>query len=57
MSIPMILLMIFVMASVTYLIRMIPFAFIRKKIKSQYLRSLFFYSKYIIFRLVGMIID
>lgn len=46
MSIPMILLMIFVMASVTYLIRMIPFAFIRKKIKSQYLRSLFFYIPY-----------
>ena len=46
MSIPMILLMIFVMASVTYIIRMIPFAFIRKKIKSQYLRSLFFYIPY-----------
>lgn len=40
------LLMIFVMAGVTYLIRMIPFTFFRKKIKSRYLRSLLFYIPY-----------
>ena len=39
-------LMILVMASVTYLIRMLPFAFFRKKIKSQYLKSVLFYIPY-----------
>lgn len=39
----MMLLMIFVMAGVTYVIRMIPFTFFRKKIKSQYLCSLLYY--------------
>ncbi len=38
--------MILVMAAVTYLIRMIPFAFFRKKIKSVYLRSVLFYIPY-----------
>ena len=38
--------MILVMALVTYLIRMIPFAFFRKKIKSQYLKSVLFYIPY-----------
>lgn len=35
--------MILVMAGVTYLIRMIPFAFFRHKIKSTYLKSVLFY--------------
>ena len=34
------------MASVTYLIRMLPFAFIRKKIKSVFLKSLLYYMPY-----------
>lgn len=50
MSLPMPLLdmaiMILVMAVVTYLIRMIPFAFFRKKIKSRYLRSVLYYIPY-----------
>ncbi len=37
---------IVVMASVTYLIRMLPFAFIRKKIKSVFLKSLLYYMPY-----------
>ena len=39
-------LMILVMAGVTYVIRMIPFVFFRKKIKSKYLLSLLFYIPY-----------
>lgn len=38
--------MILVMAGVTYVIRMIPFIFFRKKIKSKYLLSLLFYIPY-----------
>ncbi|MBO7345392.1 MAG: AzlD domain-containing protein [Clostridia bacterium] len=34
------------MAGVTYLIRMIPFAFFRKKIKSDYLNSFLYYIPY-----------
>ncbi len=37
---------IFVMAGVTYLIRMIPFTFFRKKIKSRFFRSFLFYIPY-----------
>ena len=35
-----------VMAGVTYLIRMIPFAFFRKEIKSQFFRSFLYYIPY-----------
>ena len=38
--------MILVMAGVTYLIRMIPLAFFRKKIKSDYLNSFLYYIPY-----------
>lgn len=38
--------MILVMAGVTYVIRMIPFVFFRKRIKSKYLLSLLFYIPY-----------
>lgn len=41
-----ILLMIFVMAFVTYLIRMLPFVIFRKKIKSQFLQSFLYYIPY-----------
>ena len=37
---------ILVMAGVTYLIRMIPFAFFRKKIRSQFVRSFLYYVPY-----------
>ncbi len=37
---------IIVMAGVTYLIRMLPFAFFRKKIKSVFLRSFLHYIPY-----------
>lgn len=37
---------IIAMAGVTYLIRMIPFAFFRKKIKSQFFRSFLYYIPY-----------
>lgn len=37
---------IFVMAAVTYLIRMIPFAFFRKKIKNRFFRSFLYYIPY-----------
>lgn len=46
MSIGEMALMILVMAGVTYLIRMIPFVFFRKKIKSDYLKSVLFYLPY-----------
>lgn len=35
-----------VMAGVTYLIRMLPFTFFRKKIKSRFLRSFLYYIPY-----------
>lgn len=35
-----------VMAGVTYLVRMVPFALFRKQIKSTYLQSLLFYLPY-----------
>lgn len=35
-----------VMAGVTYLIRMIPFAFFRREIKSQFFRSFLYYIPY-----------
>ncbi len=37
---------ILVMAAVTYLIRMIPLAFFRKKIKSKFIRSVLYYLPY-----------
>ena len=37
---------IFVMAAVTYIIRMIPFTFFRKKIKSRFVRSFLKYIPY-----------
>lgn len=37
---------IFVMAAVTYLIRMIPFTFFRKKIESRFFRSFLYYIPY-----------
>ena len=40
------LLLVLVMAVVTYLIRMIPFVFFRKKIKSVFIRSLLYYIPY-----------
>ena len=40
------LVLILVMALVTYLIRMIPFAFLRKKITSPYINRLLFYMPY-----------
>ncbi len=39
-------LLVLTMAAVTYLIRMFPFAFFRKKIKSRYLNSVMFYMPY-----------
>ncbi len=35
-----------VMAIVTYLIRMLPFAFFRKKIKSKFIKSMLYYVPY-----------
>ena len=46
MPLPKMALMIIVMAGVTYLIRMIPFAFFRKKITSVYLKSFLYYIPY-----------
>ena len=46
MSIPQMILAVLFMAGVTYLIRMIPMTFFRKKLKSQFLYSLFFYLPY-----------
>lgn len=40
------ILMILTMAGVTYLIRMIPFVFFRKKIKSEFILSLLYYVPY-----------
>ena len=40
------LLLVLVMAVVTYLIRMIPFVFFRKKITSKFINSLLYYVPY-----------
>ena len=41
-----IVILIAIMAGVTYLIRMLPFTFFRKKIKSNYLKSVLYYIPY-----------
>ena len=41
-----VLLLVFVMALVTYLIRMIPFVFFRKRITSRFINSLLYYVPY-----------
>lgn len=41
-----VLLMIIVMAAVTYLIRMLPFVIFRKKIKSEFIQSFLYYIPY-----------
>ncbi len=46
MSVAMMIACALTMAGVTYVIRMIPFTFFRKKIKSQYLQSLLYYIPY-----------
>ena len=40
------IILILVMALITYIIRMIPMAFFRKKIKSTFVKSLLFYMPY-----------
>ena len=40
------ILLVLVMAIVTYIIRMIPFVFFRKKIKSRFIKSLLYYIPY-----------
>ena len=40
------ILLVAVMAGVTYLIRMIPFVFLRQKIKSTFINSLLYYMPY-----------
>lgn len=40
------ILLVFVMALVTYLIRMVPFVFFKKKIKSNFIKSLLYYLPY-----------
>ena len=40
------ILLVLVMAVVTYVIRMIPFVFFRKKIKSRFIKSLLYYIPY-----------
>ena len=46
MNLERILIMIFVMAAVTYLIRMLPFVIFRKKIKSEFVQSFLYYIPY-----------
>jgi branched-subunit amino acid transport protein len=46
MSYPMMIGMVLVMAGVTYIIRMIPLSFFRKKIKSKYIKSVLYYIPY-----------
>ncbi len=46
MPLPKMTIMILVMAGITYLIRMLPFVFFRKKIKSEYLNSFLYYVPY-----------
>ncbi len=43
---PKMILTVLIMALVTYVIRMLPMAFMRRKIKSQFLQSFFFYIPY-----------
>ena len=43
---PMLLLYTFVMAAVTYLIRMLPFVVFRKPIKNRFIRSFLYYVPY-----------
>ena len=38
--------LLFAMAGITYLVRMIPFAIFKKKIKSTYIKSLLYYIPY-----------
>lgn len=45
-SIPMLLLYTFVMAAVTYLIRMLPFVVFRKPIKNRFVKSFLYYVPY-----------
>ncbi len=45
-SIPMLFLYTFVMAAVTYLIRMLPFVVFRKPIKNRFVRSFLYYVPY-----------
>ena len=45
-SIPMLLLYTFVMAAVTYLIRMLPFVVFRKSIKNRFVKSFLYYVPY-----------
>ncbi len=45
-SVPMLLLYTFVMAAVTYLIRMLPFVAFRKPIKNRFVRSFLYYVPY-----------
>ena len=45
-STPMLLLYTFVMAAVTYLIRMLPFVVFRKPIKNRFIRSFLYYVPY-----------
>ncbi|MBR5870012.1 MAG: AzlD domain-containing protein [Clostridia bacterium] len=45
-TIPMLLLYTFVMAAVTYLIRMLPFVVFRKPIKNRFVRSFLYYVPY-----------
>ena len=40
------ILLVFVMALVTYLIRMIPFVFFKKKIQSTFIKSILYYLPY-----------
>lgn len=40
------ILLVITMAAVTYAVRMIPFVFFRKEIKSRYLRSVLYYMPY-----------
>ena len=39
---------IFIMAAVTYLVRMLPFTILRRKVKNRFLQSLLFYLPYAI---------
>ena len=43
---------IFVMAAVTYLIRMLPLTLIRKEIKSTYIKSFLYYVPYVTLSLI-----
>ena len=46
MNIPLMLLYVLIMATVTFLIRAVPFTLFRKKIKSTFLLSFFYYIPY-----------